>query len=147
MAFSLSSLSTYYNGASSFLSALVTFLTAVQGNEIITHEAPSNWVYGIGVGISVLTGVLSHLKQAQPAIDSAGDVAAVITDIENVLNSFKAAPPTAAPSAARPVVPVDNPVVSAVNQATSAVGQVTKTATNIVDEITKVIQTYQVKVK
>lgn len=119
----------YYNALTSFLSALVTFLTVVQGNEAITGTVPSNWTYGLGVGVSFLTGVLSHLKSSQPTVDQTAELQELVDELKKVLGQ------TAVQEKSLPPAVIE------------AVQPVTKSATDILDEVTKVIQTYQSKLK
>lgn len=145
----VSDLRDYYQGLIAFLGVLSTALTAIQTNEAITHTIPSNWTYGIGVGGSVLVGVLAHLKKAQPAVD---DIETLVADIKAVLDAVKtpaqavqdvaqAAPATppvqeVAQAVTEAVAPVVNPVSAVTAVATTA-------ATDIADEVLKVIATYQ----
>lgn len=122
----------YYNALTSFLSALVTFLTVIQGNEAITGVVPSNWTYGLGLGVSFLTGALSHLKSSQPTVDQAAELQELVDELKKVLSQTSA---------------VQDAVKSLPPAVIEAVNPVTKSATDILDEVTKVIQTYQSKVK
>lgn len=125
----------YYNGVTSFLSALVAFLGTLQANEAITGAVPSNWAYGIGVGASAITGVLSQIRKLQPAVDNSQQLQDVLSEIEQVLKSH----PNPEQVLQEAVNVAANP---AVKQSAEAVKE---TAQPVVDEIQKVIETYRSK--
>lgn len=145
----LTTIPKYYNAITSFLSALVTFLTVLQTDQAITGSVPPAWAYGLGVGVSFLTGVLSHLRQLKPAADSAGDVSAVLNDLTKILDAYKNPVQTSItvatdPPVTKPPTPVS--VIKDVESLPGIVTGVTGQASNVLDEISKVIKTYQAKI-
>lgn len=125
----------YYNGVTSFLSALVAFLGTLQANEAITGAVPSNWAYGIGVGASALTGVLSQVRKLQPAVDNSQQLQDVLGEIEQVLKSHP-----------NPEQVLQEAVNVAMNPAVKdSVSAAQATVQPVLDEVQKVIETYRSK--
>jgi hypothetical protein len=120
----LADLPKYYQALIAFLGLLATFLTGVQTNEAITGAVPSNWIYGIGVGGSVLTAILVHARKSDPT----PELVAMVEDIHNLLEEHKAQQAPAAP----PVVEVTPPATVVV-----------KDASAVLDDVQKVIATYK----
>lgn len=121
---SLPSLTNSWHLVIAFLGSLGTVAAVVQTNSDLTGSGTPGWTYLVGLGLSALTTLLVA-KKSDPRVQQAE---ALISALNGVIEKANAAP-----AATPAVVPV--PIVSNVNDIVTA-------GTNILDEINKVIQTF-----